>query len=240
MVLAAWWITDSMPALPPLDGFSAQRASLSRQFMAINRLTLAESRRRMAEGHIPYIARLHGAPAGYGWVATDRAEIGELDLRFSLPPHSRYLWDFATLPQVQGLGVYPRLLQAILQQESADAFFILVAPENLPSAEGVRRAGFRTLGELLFRPQGGVGLLPHVPPERARAGAHVFGVPLIDQARAGCWRCGSQVDGPSQVACDCQMTGVCTCAVPVRHMARAANSASAPNIWSDRVLKGST
>jgi GNAT superfamily N-acetyltransferase len=68
-----------------------------------------------------------------GWAATREAPIGELNLVFPIAADSRYLWEFATLPEWQGRGLYPRLLQAIVQAERAERFWIIHAPENLPS-----------------------------------------------------------------------------------------------------------
>ena len=52
---------------------------------------------------------------------TSKVSIGELDIHVELPPNDRYLWDFATLPGRQGRGIYPRLLQSILEQEIQNA-----------------------------------------------------------------------------------------------------------------------
>ena len=70
--------------------------------------------------HGVYELALNGRPVGYGWAATRRASIGELGLAFALPRDERYLWDFATLPAYRGLGLYPRLLQAMLRAEEEE------------------------------------------------------------------------------------------------------------------------
>ena len=107
---------------------------------------------RRIDGHRPYVARMDGQPVAYGWLATSKVSIGELDINVELPPDDRYLWDFATLPNWQGRGLYPRLLQSILEQEiqNAKRFWIIHAPENLPSGAGMSKAGFEFVGQLSF------------------------------------------------------------------------------------------
>jgi hypothetical protein len=66
---------------------------------------------RRRDGHLPYVGYMDETAVTYGWVATRQASIGELNLAFPIAAASRYLWDFATLPEWQGRGLYPRLLQ---------------------------------------------------------------------------------------------------------------------------------
>lgn len=42
----------------------------------------------------------------------------EIDDRFAVPQADRYLWNFVTLPTYRGRGIYPRLLDAIVDAES--------------------------------------------------------------------------------------------------------------------------
>ncbi|MBC8075410.1 MAG: hypothetical protein H7Y32_04990, partial [Chloroflexales bacterium] len=57
----------------------------------------------------------------------------------------------ATLPAWRGIGLYPRLLQAILAAESDTAarFWIAYLPENHASARGITKAGFRSVGAVV-------------------------------------------------------------------------------------------
>ena len=122
--------------------------------------------------------------------------IGELDINFELPLDDRYLWDFATLPDWQGRGLYPRLLQSILDQEiqNAKRFWIIHAPENLPSGAGMSKAGFEFVGQLSFTLDGEVGLAPYPDStKRARIGADLLQVPIIESVLAPCWTCGVMV-----------------------------------------------
>src|SRR5512143_3060590 len=192
MSLATFWTEDALPALPPLPGFSAGPAADWQELAEINRLTDLEVAGRRDDGHRAYVARIDGQPVAYGWLATRKISIGELDIDTELTPGDRYLWDFATLPEWQGRGLYPQLLQAILDQEagSAKRFWIIHSPENLPSGAGMNKAGFEFVGQLSFTVDGTVGLAPYPDAaERARAGAELLRVPLIETVLAPCWCC---------------------------------------------------
>lgn len=228
MALSSWWYSDPLPTFPPLHGFRARQEADDELLALINRLPLLEVHNRRQGGHHPYVAYLNGQPAAYGWVATREARIGELNLVFTLPPGQRYLWDFTTLPKFRGQGIYPRLLQSILQYEQpgANRFWIIHAPENLPSSRGIERAGFEPVGQLSFRLGGGVGLKPLNNLDRARAGGDLLGVPLIDSILSPCWSCGGaseqHVDGEEAIACwpplNPSSIPLCTCPIPVTAM----------------------
>ena len=70
---------DRIPsALPPLVDLSVARESDAAVMAALQKREVAEMERRFAQGHRAYVARWDGRPTGWGWVATVRAEIGEL------------------------------------------------------------------------------------------------------------------------------------------------------------------
>lgn len=198
MALATWWSSDPLPELAAVPGFHARLAADDTMLATLNRLTEAEVLVRRDAGHRPYVGLLEGNPAAYGWVATEEASIGELHITMRLPRGNRYLWDFATLPGFQGRGLYPHLLQAILEHErpEAERFWIIHAPENLPSGAGMAHAGLAPVAELSLRADGGVGLAPRDVPSalaRAQAGSALLGVPLMGAELAPCWRCGGSV-----------------------------------------------
>ncbi len=216
MALFTWWRGDPLPILPELDGFHAAASDNADLLATLAGLDLEEARRRLAGHHRPYVAYLGGVPVAYGWVALEGADIGELDVQFTLPAGDRYLWDFKTLPEWRGRGIYPRLLQAILRAESRDAehFWIIHAPENGASQAGIEKAGFRVAGELSFRRNEGAGLVPADLPARAHVGAALLGVPLIEEVMiltareeplAPCWRCvlDARESGAGDSAVDC-------------------------------------
>ena len=193
MSLATFWTEDSVTSLPPLSGFIAGPATDWQELAAINHISDAEVLDRLAQGHRPYVARIFSQPVAYGWLATSKISIGELDIDVELSPDDRYLWDFATLPDWQGRGLYPRLLQSILDQEiqNAKRFWIIHSPENLPSGAGMNKAGFESVGQLSYTVEGKVGLAPYPDTtERARIGADLLKVPIIESVLAPCWRCG--------------------------------------------------
>jgi GNAT superfamily N-acetyltransferase len=211
MALATWWASDPWMDLAPLSDFQVELAADDAQLATINHITLAEVGQRRRNGHLPYMGYIDGTAVTYGWVATREASIGELNLVFPLAADSRYLWDFATLPEWQGRGLYPRLLQAIVQAERAERFWIIHAPENLPSGAGMQKAGFQAVGQLSFQRDNSLGLIPFDLLERARIGAALLGVALIEDGLSPCWRC------VNQVVCTCQLDPEsCSCAVEIR------------------------
>lgn len=211
MALATWWTSDPLIDLTPLSGFHVALAADDAQLAALNHIAVAEVEERRCAGHLPYVGYMDGTAVTYGWVATREASIGELNLVFPIATESRYLWDFATLPHWQGKGLYPRLLQAIVQVEQAERFWIIHAPENLPSGAGIQKAGFQAVGQLSFQRDNSLGLIPFDLPERARIGAALLGVPVIESGLSPCWRC------VERVVCTCQRDPEsCSCAVEIR------------------------
>jgi hypothetical protein len=225
MALATWWRGDTVPSLSVLPGFRVEPSRDEHLIAQINRLSLDDVRQRLHTGHQPYLASVEQAPVGYGWVATQEASIGELGLHFAMPATERYLWDFATLPEWQGYGIYPRLLQHILMQQSSTVkrVWIIHAPENSPSGAGMTKAGLLPVGQLSFRSDGGVGLAPFESLERAQAGAALLGIPLIESVLAPCWHCGGATHAYSTAA-DADScwpplrptTHACTCAIELK------------------------
>lgn len=196
MSFATFWTEDTLTSIASLPGFTAGSAFDWDELAEINHISQAEVINRINNGHHPYVARIDDQPVAYGWLAASKVSIGELDIIVELPPDDRYLWDFATLPDWQGRGLYPRLLQAILEQEieNAKRFWIIHAPENLPSGVGMSKAGFEFVGQLSYTPNGKVGLAPYADTtERARIGADLLQVPLIESVMAPCWTCGRTV-----------------------------------------------
>ena len=226
MSLATFWIEDTIISLPPLAGFTASPALDRHELAEINHLTYAGVIERINDGHHPYIARMGDQPVAYGWLATSKVSIGELDINVDLSPDDRYLWDFATLPDWQGRGLYPRLLQSILEQESRNAkrFWIIHAPENLPSGAGMNKAGFEFVGQLSFTVDGKVGIAPYSDSnERALLGADLLHVPLIESVLAPCWHCGGMTTKhPDREDADSgwpprkSSEGKCCCAIEVK------------------------
>lgn len=211
MALATWWAGDPIAALDALPQFTVRLEMDDTTITELNHISLDEAKKRRADGHRPYIGFIGDMPVTYGWVASRMASIGELKLDFAIPADTRYLWDFATVSHWQGHGLYPRLLQSIVQLERAERFWIIHAPENVPSGAGMQKAGFQAVGQLSFLSGGTVGLIPLQLPERAAAGAELLGVPLVQDELSPCWRC------MDTVVCTCRIDPAqCSCAVQKR------------------------
>jgi GNAT superfamily N-acetyltransferase len=196
MALWTWWPGDPLGPLASPDDFTATPSADRAELVALTGLPREEIEARFAAGHRCSVAYLGSVAAAYGWVAGAEASIGELDVSFRLTGADRYLWDFQTLPEWRGRGLYPRLLQRILWNEGLDEarFWIINAPENLASARGIQKAGFRVVGDLAFaQDDGRAGLVPATDHDRAAIGAGLLGVPLIQATTSvgvsPCWCC---------------------------------------------------
>jgi GNAT superfamily N-acetyltransferase len=193
MALWTWSQGDTLPALEALDDLEIDSATDAHDLASLTNLGVIDVRARLAAGNRCYVASIRGTSVAYGWAAAGDASIGELSISFGVAAQDRYLWDFKTLPQWRGLGIYPRLLQAILRQEGLEAvrFWIINAPENVASARGIDKAGFRVVGDLAFADDGRAALVA-IDAAAARAGARLLGVEVIDApatAVSPCWCC---------------------------------------------------
>lgn len=203
--------TDHIPQMDLLSGLSFQRERSAAAMAAAQGRPLTEMQGRLDAGHRAYVAIWHGAIAAWGWVATRTAHIGEVGSSFAVPPGDRYLWNFVTLPTSRGLGIYPRLLDAIVRAESREAerFWIAYAPENHASGAGIRKAGFTLIAALSFDVDGQAAL-KGLAPGAGRIASSVLGIPEATQDLAPCWRCvragrDSMSCGPTQCQCDYQV-----------------------------------
>lgn len=156
-------------ALPPLPGFAAAPADDDRALAALSGIAVSTLAARRQAANQPYVAYLAAEPVACGWSASASGQIGELGLTFVLPPGERYLWDFATLPSWRGRGIYPHPLQAILRHDAAkhSRHWIGHDPDNVASARGILKVGFRSVGNVY-----------RLPIERARLGADLLGATL--------------------------------------------------------------
>ncbi len=181
-----WWRGDPLPRIAPLTGLTAERTDRYDLVARLAGLPLDEVLSRVRSENTPYLVLLDSRPAGYGWSARGEAEIGGL-LQFQVREGERYLWDFATLPPYRGRGVYQRLLQAILVQESesAERFWIGHDAPNVVSGRGIRKAGFSRVGDVVSLPDGALSLTPAGSPERARLAADLLGIPLLPADEGG-------------------------------------------------------
>jgi len=176
MPFATWWRGDPLPELPPLPSFAARRVSDRAATVRLTGLPEPIAEARLGAEHDLFVASLADEQVGYGWLARRAGGIEELDFSFEVPPGNAYLWDFVTLPAWRGRGVYPHLLQAILTHEAAvGRFWIGYEADNLASARGIARAGFKLVGDLAVTDGRVSGFNATEPGARARAARALFG-----------------------------------------------------------------
>ena len=202
--------TDAPPALAPIDAFTVRRETSALVMAELQHRTELDMGRRMWDEHRAYVASIGGVDVAWGWVATDTAMIGEIQSAFAIPRRERYLWNFVTRQTHRGLGIYPRLLDAIVRAEliEADRFWVAYAPENHASGAGIHKAGFETVAQISFDQHGqpAIKMLKEGAPNPSR----MLGLPALEDALAQCWRCvrmGKTVEEscrPGECRCDYQ------------------------------------
>ena len=179
MPFATWWRGDTLPKLSPLPSLSTRRVTRWDEAQRITGLTEDRVLLRYQAGHRPYAAFLEDAPVAYGWAARETGGIDELDFSFTVPAGNCYLWDFVTLPDWRGRGLYPRLLQAILAEEDdVGRFWIGYEAGNKASARGIAKAGFRVVGDLVVSDGRVTSFVVFEDGERARVAGELFDLPL--------------------------------------------------------------
>jgi GNAT superfamily N-acetyltransferase len=178
-LLWSWQRGGPLVPLPPLDGLRVTCPTEIGVLQRLSGLSACEIDERLSTSHRPFLAWLDETPVAYGWSASGRAQFGRPPISFAVPPGHRYLMDFATLPAWRGRGIYPRLLQAILARESADAgqFWILHQRDNRASARGIEKAGFVRVAEIWFLARGGLCLVGSGA--AGERGARLLGLPIV-------------------------------------------------------------
>ena len=212
MPLAARHRDDPAPVLAALPGLVVRREADAGVMAALQGRTVEEMARRFAAGHRAYVALRDGELAAWGWVATRSADIGELAATFRLPRGERYLWNFVTAPAHRGLGIYPRLVDAIVRAESAEAerFWIAYAPENHASGSGIRKAGFAAVAEMSFDAAGRPAVRA-LAPGGGTAAARVLGLPEASEELSRCWRCARSATAAAARSATSCAAGSCAC-----------------------------
>ena len=185
MPFGTWWRGDSLPNLAPLPTFTAHTSTDIPLIAQLANISEQEVEHRIQRGNRPYIAFVDEIPTAYGWVATRSSGIKELQFSFTIPSGNLYLWDFLTLPQWRGRGIYPHLLQAIIQQEqqeqAAERFWIGYEPHNETSAHSIKKAGFHVVCEIVVARDRVVGLTLFDASDHAQASADFFQLPVITE-----------------------------------------------------------
>jgi ribosomal protein S18 acetylase RimI-like enzyme len=183
MALGTWWHNDPLPKLAPLPHFSARPSTDTRLIAHLTGLLQQEIEYRFQSGNHIYITYMGESPAAYGWVAMQEGRVHEIELFFKLPPGDSYLWDFKTLPEWRGRGIYSHLLQEIVIKESyrSQHFWIIYKSDNDISGRGIRKAGFRIVGDLTIIEGRAAGLELFEASDHARTASTVLNLPIIKQ-----------------------------------------------------------
>lgn len=180
MTFATWWRRDSLPDLSPLSTFSAHPSTDIEEIAKLTKHSLQIITARLQAGNRPYLAFMGNIPVAYGWVATQEGSISDLQLYFAVPPENCYLYNFLTLPEWRGHGIYPRLLQAIIrQEEQIQRFWIGYLPDNNASGSGIQKAGFHVVSDLVVSGNRISGITLFESSEQARASADFFHLPVV-------------------------------------------------------------
>ena len=186
MALGTWWRGDALPNLPTLPSFSIQLSNDRERIAQLNNISLQEFDQRIQIGNHVYLAFLAESLVAYGWVATKSAGVAEIELAFTLPSHNRYLWDFQTLPEWRGRGIYPHFLQAIIRQEMhlVERFWILFQPGNVAAERSIQKAGFLFVGELALTEGHVSGFTLFNTSKRATTGANILNLLIAYEQEA--------------------------------------------------------
>lgn len=177
-------LDEPVPIVQPL--IPATFRSLSADLVpalvsTLGRGASAEIIKRFETGRRCYTAWVGDRLASYGWASFDEEHIGELKLRIRLLPGEVYIWDCATLPAFRRNRLYSALLSYIIRELRAEGFcraWIGADMDNVPSQQGIARAGFHHVGDLVVARvltlrqvwvQGGPGVPDHIVAEARRA-----------------------------------------------------------------------
>lgn len=194
---------QSLPKLSPVPSLRIREEDDLPLLSAIAKISIEETRRRLANDNKAWVAYYNNTPAAFGWMAMGKARIGELNHEFILPIGHRYLWNFRTLEEFRGLGIYPLLLQQIIKDErfNADCFWILHAPENKASERGITKAGFTFSGHVSVYTSGDVTINTE---KRQHDLVTTLGMQEFPDEPASCWLCSSPFLAHKKTNCCCE------------------------------------
>lgn len=165
--------------------------------------------KRLANDHVAFVAYINEQPAAFGWIARGKARIGELNHELILPVGNRYLWNFRTMEAYRGLGIYPALLQSIIrfEEEKADRFWVIHAPENTASLKGILKAGFQYVGRLYSDRDGVVAIENTLATNNNKNLLEEMDISLSEEKPASCWNCSSPYLKKRLAECCCSASG---------------------------------
>lgn len=200
---------DQMADIKVPAGLEIRESADIELLARLGEVSKEEVMRRLVNDHLAFVAFLNGVPAAFGWMARGKASIGELNHTMILPIGHRYLWNFRTIAEFRGQGIYPALLQYILRYEGTKArqFWIIHAPENQSSLRGIIKAGFHYVGKLYTDHNGEAVLEATDEAHRHRSAIEYMDIRLSDDDAASCWNCTSPYLKKRKAECCCDARG---------------------------------
>jgi len=205
-MLYTFYKTDILPDVLQVQGLEIKEVEEPLLMSLIGQISLEESTRRMANDNKAYVAYINNVPAAFGWVAMGKARIGELNHEFILPLDHAYLWNFRTLFEFRGRGIYVHLLQYIIAAERfhTDCFWIMHAPENKASKRGIVKAGFKFRGKVSVINGTEVVYFGDRQEKDLEEVLTTFGFAKIEEEQASCWNCSSPYVKSRKPECCCE------------------------------------
>lgn len=203
-------VEDTLSRIKVPDGLSVKTSNDVLMLSKLCNTSTEEISTRLANGNVAFVAFIYDEPAAFGWMATDVAKIGELNHEFYLPKGNRYLWNFRTFEKFRGIGIYPALLQYILQNndETTTRFWIIHAPENIASLKGIRKVGFKYAGKLYVDIYNTTTIESNEVSLSLRDELEFMNITLSDQQPSSCWNCSSPFLKKRSSNCCCTESNV--------------------------------
>lgn len=213
MALFTFWYGYDHTAPKRMNNLSIQKEFDVATLASLMQLEEQNIERRFQGGNEAWVVRLEDKPVSFGWLSRGRVRIGELSKEIEVPKGNAYLWNFRTLEPYRGRGFYAQLLSTILVEEEkiSNRIWIISAPENQSSYNGIVKAGFQPVGDIMFDYKNEVVLLANSIDERTLAGADFIKVQITTSAVRPCWRCVSKAMN-REASCDCYENNLpCRC-----------------------------
>jgi hypothetical protein len=200
---------ESLPVLDLPKGLTIQESFDTELLASMADISEAEVLNRLENDHSAFVAYIENTPAAFGWMAKGKAKIGELNHEITLPACKRYLWNFRTMEQYRGLGIYPALLQYIIksERETAKRFWIIHAPENHSSRSGIMKAGFKYVGKLVLSSENMVVIDTNLASVKHQRSLEQMNISLSEAEQASCWNCNSPYLKKRREDCCCAAMG---------------------------------
>lgn len=204
MALFTLWHGDDYASPNETSNLSIEKSFDVITLASLMNLDAENIERRFRDGNEAWVVKLEGTPVSFGWLSRRSVRIGELSKEIELPDGNAYLWNFRTLEAYRGRGYYVQLLRTIVDAELkiSSRLWIISAPENQSSFNGIVKAGFKPVGDIMSDYKNEVVLLVNSVDERTLAGADLLQLPITASSVRPCWRCASKAM-KKEASCDC-------------------------------------